>query len=65
MDGYELAGHLREQLGEGAPRLIAITGYGQDSDRARARRAGFDHHLVKPVTLDVLVPLLDADGPLA
>jgi CheY-like chemotaxis protein len=55
MDGYELARRLREskQLAEGA-RLIAVTGYGQDADRERSRRAGFDAHLVKPVDLDLL-----------
>jgi PAS domain S-box-containing protein len=61
MDGYELARRLRDQLGAG-PRLIAATGYGQDADRARARDAGFDHHLVKPILLDALLALLD-DGP--
>ncbi len=49
MDGYELAQHLREQLGKDAPKLIAMTGYGQNEDRERARRAGFAIHLVKPV----------------
>ena len=38
MDGYELAGRLRTELGEALPRLIALTGYGQESDRDRARR---------------------------
>lgn len=48
MDGYELARRLRAP---GTPpiRLIAITGYGQESDRAASRKAGFDAHLVKPV----------------
>ena len=32
--------------------LIALTGYGQEHDRARATEAGFSHHLVKPTTLD-------------
>ena len=55
MDGYELAQQLREakRLPEGA-RIIAITGYGQDADRKRARDAGFNAHLVKPVNLDAL-----------
>jgi PAS domain S-box-containing protein len=61
MDGYELAGRLRAQLGEAALRLIAVTGYGQDGDRARAKRAGFNHHLVKPITVEALVTLLDGD----
>jgi signal transduction histidine kinase/CheY-like chemotaxis protein len=49
MDGYELAGRLRE-LG-GALRLVAITGYGQESDKARSKASGFHEHLVKPVDL--------------
>jgi signal transduction histidine kinase len=55
MDGYELAQHLRDSrhLPEGA-RIIAISGYGQDADRQRAREAGFNAHLVKPVNLDAL-----------
>ena len=47
MDGYELARRLREQIAK--IHLIALTGYGQSSDRARALDAGFDVHLVKPV----------------
>ncbi len=58
MDGYELARRLREQLGPETLRLIAMTGYGQDADRARAAEAGFDHHLVKPVALEMLTALL-------
>jgi PAS domain S-box-containing protein len=49
MDGYDLAAHLREELGDATPKLIAMTGYGQEADRQRALRAGFDVHLVKPV----------------
>jgi CheY-like chemotaxis protein len=58
MTGYELARRLREQLGDEKLRLIAVTGYGQDTDRARAREVGFDHHLVKPIELDALLALL-------
>ena len=39
-------------------RLVAVTGYGQDADRQRAREAGFDGHLVKPVNLDALDAVL-------
>jgi CheY-like chemotaxis protein len=55
MDGYELAARLRAS-GDLAPgaRIVALTGYGQDSDRRRSIDAGFDAHLVKPVSLDVL-----------
>ena len=38
--------------------LIAITGWAQDSDKARSRAAGFDHHLTKPVEPDTLIELL-------
>jgi PAS domain S-box-containing protein len=53
MDGYELARRLRQQLGTSVY-LVALTGYGQASDRDRAKAAGFDVHLVKPVDPAVL-----------
>jgi CheY-like chemotaxis protein len=59
MDGYELARRLREELGADKLRLIAMSGYGDEPDRARANEAGFDHHLAKPVALDALTELLD------
>ena len=58
MDGYELATRLRELPGLENIRLIAVTGYGQDSDRRRTRAAGFQHHLVKPVDITVIEGLL-------
>jgi CheY-like chemotaxis protein len=60
MDGYELAGRLRE-LGhrEG---LVALTGYGQPADAERALAAGFQRHLVKPVDLGELDRALRSDG---
>jgi len=48
MDGYEVARRVRQRLGAGAPVLIALTGWGTDTDRTRATAAGFDHHLTKP-----------------
>ena len=54
MDGYELAAHLRELPGLAGLRLIAVTGYGQESDRRRTRDAGFHGHLVKPVDIDAI-----------
>ena len=57
MDGYEVARRLRDML-NGA-RLIAVTGYGQQGDRDRSLAAGFDAHLVKPVSLDVLQAALE------
>jgi CheY-like chemotaxis protein len=50
MDGYEVARRLRLAC-PGALRLVALTGYGHDADRLRAREAGFDAHLVKPADI--------------
>ncbi|HUR40299.1 MAG TPA: ATP-binding protein [Verrucomicrobiae bacterium] len=59
MDGYELCRRMREAHPETSLRLVALTGYGQASDRARSMEAGFDAHLVKPVDLAKLERLLD------
>ncbi|MBC8066786.1 MAG: response regulator [Deltaproteobacteria bacterium] len=61
VDGYEVARRLREQRPDRGTRLIAITGYGQGEDRARALAAGFDEHLVKPVSVDDLERVLPAE----
>jgi CheY-like chemotaxis protein len=58
MDGYELAAYLRKHPALGNLKLVAVTGYGQAVDRALTRAAGFDAHLVKPVDLDVLEPIV-------
>ncbi len=50
MDGYEVARRLRLLPELRETRLIAVTGYGQPRDRERARAAGFDEHLIKPVS---------------
>ncbi|MBI1903192.1 MAG: response regulator [Planctomycetia bacterium] len=50
MDGYEVARHLRRMQDGGQLALIAVSGYGRDEDLARSKAAGFDEHLVKPVT---------------
>jgi CheY-like chemotaxis protein len=49
MSGYEVARRLRESPSTRHLRLIATTGYGQESDRRATAEAGFDEHLVKPV----------------
>jgi CheY-like chemotaxis protein len=49
IDGYEVAKQLRGKNYDS--KLIALTGYGQDEDKSKARAAGFDHHLTKPVAL--------------
>ncbi|MDO8430963.1 MAG: response regulator [Candidatus Binatus sp.] len=58
MDGYELARRLRAMKELGHPKLIALTGFGQESDRALALEAGFDEHMVKPIDLEGLESLL-------
>jgi PAS domain S-box-containing protein len=63
MDGYELAARLRELPGTAGARLVAVTGYGQDSDRERTAAAGFHHHLVKPVNPESLAAILQGLPP--
>ena len=58
MDGFELARTVRSHPRGADICLIALTGYGQPSDREDSRAAGFDAHLVKPVHPDQLLALL-------
>jgi signal transduction histidine kinase len=58
MDGYEVARRIRNTLTEHRPRLIAMTGYGQASDRASAFAAGFDDHITKPASADKILRAL-------
>ena len=58
MDGYEVARRIRAQEWGKGMLLIALTGWGQESDRRRSFAAGFDFHLVKPVDLEKLNQLL-------
>ena len=60
IDGHALARQLRSQPALSGAVYIALTGYGQASDRASSRDAGFDHHLVKPVDAGQLLAVLDA-----
>jgi CheY-like chemotaxis protein len=59
LNGLEVARKLRQELGLRQALLIAMTGYGQETDRRRSREAGFDAHLVKPLELGVLTTLID------
>lgn len=59
MDGYELAERIHATTPASGCRLIALTGYGQQYDRARSVRTGFANHLVKPVDLDALEHIID------
>jgi CheY-like chemotaxis protein len=51
MDGYETVKKLKQKPGCERAKVIALTGYGQKEDRERSFEAGFDAHLVKPVTI--------------
>ncbi|HEY0491448.1 MAG TPA: PAS domain-containing protein [Telluria sp.] len=59
VDGYALARQLRGMPETARAMLVAVTGYGQPDDKARALAAGFDRHLVKPVKLDEVLALVD------
>ena len=58
MDGYEVARRLRQDKGFDKMVLVALTGWGDASDRARTQDAGFDHHLIKPADLSAVEALL-------
>ena len=61
MDGFETARRLRSLKRDRPFRIVAVTGWGQESDRVKTREAGFDLHLVKPVDMDVLAQALGKD----
>ena len=60
MSGYELARRIRQLDAGHGIYLVALTGWGQEDDRRCAREAGFDAHLVKPVSPEPLHRLLSA-----
>jgi CheY-like chemotaxis protein len=59
LDGYQVATEVRSK-NHAQPWLVALTGYGQPEDRQRALAAGFDEHLIKPVTIETLRKALEA-----
>jgi signal transduction histidine kinase len=61
MDGYDVARTVRRELADHKIRLIAMTGYGQQSDRDRAHEAGFDVHIVKPASAAKILRALHDD----
>jgi CheY-like chemotaxis protein len=65
LNGYEVARRLRKEPWSDHLRIIAITGYAMKDDIHRARQAGFDHHLTKPVNVDALQALLAAENATA
>ena len=58
IDGYEVARRIRKHYSLQSILLVALTGYGQDTDRQRSQEAGFDHHLVKPASFVEIKKLL-------
>lgn len=58
IDGYALARMLRQEFGFEALRLVAITGWGGNADRAESRRAGFDAHVTKPADPEIVESIL-------
>jgi len=64
IDGYEVARRVRQKPAGRGLMLIAVTGWGQETDRARAMEAGFDLHFTKPVEPERLIELLRAGAPL-
>ena len=63
MEGYEVARRIRAEPRLRGVRLIAQTGWGADEHRRRSKEAGFDRHLVKPVTSDALEDVLGSLPP--
>ena len=60
LSGFEVAKRIRREAAHSAMVLVALTGYGQASDRQHALEAGFDHHLVKPADFDEVEKILAA-----
>jgi len=59
VDGFQVCERLRAHTWKRRPCIIALTGWGRENDLARTKNAGFDAHLVKPVSPDVLIELLE------
>ncbi len=63
LNGYEVAARLRTAASGDKVRLVALTGWGQKSDKLKAEAAGFDHHLTKPVDADELALVITGRRP--
>ena len=61
LNGYEVAMRIRQESKRKDIVLVALTGYGQNSDRKKSQDAGFDHHLVKPADFDEVEKILASD----
>ena len=58
VDGYQVAERIRAEPGNQRTLIVAVSGYGQEEHRRRSKRAGFDHHVVKPIDPTILTQLL-------
>ena len=65
LDGYEVARRLRQTPAFEHALLVALSGYGQEEDRRRSQAAGFDRHLIKPVSFAELQQVFAAPAPIA
>lgn len=63
LDGYRIARMIRDELGYDALKIVAVTAYAQDSDRVKARQAGFDAHVAKPVDYSIIESILKTIDP--
>jgi PAS domain S-box-containing protein len=61
MSGYEVVRHLKQNAAYQGVILVALTGYGAEEDVRRIKEAGFHHHLLKPISLEILENLLRGD----
>ena len=59
VDGYEAARRIRKHAWAQNMVLVALTGWGRESDRKKSSDAGFNQHLVKPISMDTLLTLLN------
>lgn len=59
MDGFELCHRLRAAPATSHSLIVALTGYSEDGIEAKVKDAGFDHYLLKPVSIEVIISLLD------
>jgi DNA-binding response OmpR family regulator len=62
LSGYDLARRIRDARGA-CVLIVAITGWGQEDDRQRARDAGINHHFTKPVDFESLLDIIDREAP--
>ena len=60
INGYEAARQVRALQTGSPPLIVALTGWGKQSDRLQSAEAGIDHHLVKPLDLAALKQILDS-----